>query len=416
MPGGNESAAATGGAENSPRRAAFVFVFITVALDMLSVGITIPVLPRLVSDFLAGDAVQSAAVYGLFGTVWALMQFFFSPIQGALSDRFGRRPVILLSNLGSGLDYVLMAMAPNLVWLFVGRVVSGIAAASIATGFAYVADVTPPHLRAARFGMLGAGFGIGFVLGPAVGGIAGGIDPRLPFWIAAVLSLANTLYGVFVLPESLANEKRAAFSLRNANPVGALRLLRSHTQLASLAVVNFLGHLSHAALPSIGVLYMMYRYGWDERAVGFTMAGLGVCAIIVQAGVIGPTVAHFGERVTLLIGLMFGTAGFLTVGLAESSWTFLLGIPLLALWGLANPAAQGLMSGQLGPSEQGQLQGANSSIQGIANLFGPGIFSLIFAAFIGASGPAHVPGAPFVLAGVMVLAGALVAWRATEEE
>ena len=280
----------------APRRAAFVFVFVTVVLDMLAIGIIIPVLPKLVVDFVGGDAAEGARVYGLFGTAWALMQFAFSPIQGALSDRFGRRPIILISNVGLGLDYVVMALAPSLYWLFLGRVTSGITAASISTSYAYVADVTPPGERAARFGLLGAGFGIGFVLGPALGGLTGAIDPRLPFWIAAGLSLVNALYGFFVLPESLPPERRAPFAWRRANPVGALALLRSQAPLTGLASVNFLGNLAHAALPSVGVLYMMYRYGWTERTVGLTMAGVGVAAIVVQGGVIGPAVKQFAVR------------------------------------------------------------------------------------------------------------------------
>jgi MFS transporter, DHA1 family, tetracycline resistance protein len=206
----------------APRRAAFVFIFLTVLLDMVALGTIVPVLPRLVVSFMHGDTAGAAEVYGVFGTAWALMQFLFSPVLGALSDRFGRRPVVLISNVGLGLDYIVMALAPSLAWLFVGRVVSGITAASIATGFAYVADVTPPERRAARFGILGVAFGAGFVLGPALGGIAGSIDPRLPFWIAAVLSLANTLYGLFVLPESLPRERRAPFDWRSANPLGSL--------------------------------------------------------------------------------------------------------------------------------------------------------------------------------------------------
>jgi MFS transporter, DHA1 family, tetracycline resistance protein len=328
----------------APRRAAFIFVFITVLLDMLALGIVIPVLPKLVVDFLSGDTARAAEIYGIFGTAWALRQFLFSPLHGALSDRFGRRPLILLSNFGLALDYVLMALAPNLWWLFVGRVISGISAASVATSYAYIADVTAPELRSARFGILDVAFGAGFVLGPALGGLAGTIDPRLPFWIAGALSLANALYGLLVLPESLPRERRAAFTWRRANPLGSLALLRSHPRLLGLAAVNFLADLAHASLPNIGVLYMMYRYGWDERAVGFTMAAVGVCAMVVQGALIGPTVARFGERAALIAGLLFGVAGFAVFALAATGMGFLAGIPILALWGLASPAALGLMS------------------------------------------------------------------------
>jgi DHA1 family tetracycline resistance protein-like MFS transporter len=395
------------------RRAAFIFVFITVLLDMLALGIVIPVLPKLVVDFLAGDAASAADFLGLFGTAWALMQFLCSPIHGALADRFGRRPVILISNFGLSLDYVLMALSPNIWWLFVGRVISGISAASISTAYAYIADVTLPAERAARFGMLGVAFGAGFVFGPALGGLAGAVDPRLPFWIAAGLSLINGLYGVFVLPESLPREKRAAFSWRRANPVGSLKLLGSAPRLLGLASVNFLGSLAHASLPSIGVLYMMFRYNWSARTVGFTMAGVGVCAMIVQGGLIGPTVKRFGERATLIIGLAFGLAGFATWGLAPTGLFFWLGIPLLALWGFANAASLGLMSHLVGASEQGQLQGANASLMGIANLVGPVLFTQTFALFIGQRTDWHLPGAPFLLAALLLACAAVVAWRTT---
>src|SRR6202011_2103343 len=282
---------------------AFAFVFVTVLLDMLALGMVIPVLPKLIERFLAGDTARASEFVGLFASVWALMQFVFSPVQGALSDRFGRRPLILMSNFGLGLDYILMALAPSLIWLFVGRVISGITSASISTAYAYIADVTPGEKRAARFGLLRVAFGAGFVVGPALGGLAAAVSRRLPFWIAAALSLANALYGFLVLPESLPADKRASFAWRRANPFGALVMLTSLPQLRGLATVNFLDNLAHASLPSISVLYMQYRYGWDERAVGFTMAAVGLCAMIVQGGLIGRTVQRFGERTTLIVGL-----------------------------------------------------------------------------------------------------------------
>jgi MFS transporter, DHA1 family, tetracycline resistance protein len=399
----------------APRTPAFVFIFITVLLDMLALGMIIPVLPKLVVDFLGGDTARGAQIFGVFGTAWALMQFVFSPVQGALSDRFGRRPLILMSNLGLGLDYILMALAPTLLWLFVGRVISGITSASISTAYAYIADVTPGEKRAARFGLLGVAFGAGFVFGPALGGLAGAISPRLPFWIAAALSLANALYGFLVLPESLPADKRASFTWRRANPFNALVLLASRPQLRGLAIVNFLDNLAHASLPSISVLYMQYRYGWDERAVGFTMAAVGLCAMIVQGGLIGRTVQRFGERTTLIVGLCFGVAGFATFGLAPTGLLFWSGIPLLALWGFATPSALGLMSRRVGASEQGRLQGANSSLMGVANLLGPGLFTQVFALFIGAGSAWHLPGAAFLLAAALVVIAATVALRATSQ-
>src|ERR1044072_2426080 len=376
-------------AKAPPSRAAFAFIFITVLLDMLALGIIIPVLPSLVLGLTGGDTSRSAEVLGLFGTAWALMQFLFSPLLGALSDRFGRRPVILVSCLGLGLDYILMALAPSLAWLFVGRVISGVTAASFSTGFAYVADVTPPEQRAQRFGLLGVACGAGFVLGPASGGLAGSIDPRLPFWIAAGLGLANALYGWLILPdaralparlgvswgpapppaappglpnaldacmilrESLPLHSRMAFSWRRANPLGALRLLRSHRELFGLASVNFLGMLAHAVLPIVSVLYLFYRYGWDERAVGFVLAAVGITAMVVQGGLIGPAIKRFGERLSLIGVLLFGVAGFFVYGAASTGILFFAGIPLQALWGLASPASPALMSRHVGAAERG---------------------------------------------------------------
>ena len=398
---------------STPRRAALVFIFVTVVLDMLALGMIVPVLPHLVVHFLGGDTARAAAIYGLFGTVWALMQLLFSPVLGALSDRYGRRPVILVSNFGLGLDYVLMALAPTLAWLFVGRMISGITAASFATAGAYIADVAPPEKRAAGFGMLGAAFGLGFVLGPALGGVLGAVGPRLPFWVAAGLSLLNAMYGLFVLPESLPRDRRAAFAWRRANPIGSLALLRSHPELVGLGTVTFLRSLAHAALPSTFVLYAGYRYGWDERTVGLTLAGMGVCGMVVSGGLVGPTVTRFGERAVLIAGLLFGTAGFAVYGLAATGTGALLGIPLQALWGLSTPAAQGLMTRRVKPTEQGQLQGAQSSLMGIAGLIGPILFTLTFATFIGTRSEWHLPGAPFLLAALLLAAAVVLAWRVT---
>jgi MFS transporter, DHA1 family, tetracycline resistance protein len=398
-----------------PRRAAIAFIFVTVLLDMLSLGMVMPVLPKLVERFMGGDTARAAEIFGVFGTAWALMQFFFSPVLGALSDRFGRRRVILISNFGLGLDYVLMALAPNLWWLFVGRVISGITAASISTGFAYIADVTPPEKRAASFGLLGGAFGLGFILGPALGGFFGALDPRLPFWIAAGLSLVNAMYGLFVLPESLAPERRMPFAWRRANPVGSLILLRSHPELTGLATVKFIADLAHAVLPSVFVLYASYRYNWDERAVGLTLAVVGVCSLIVQAGLIGPIIRWLGERRALLLGLFGGVAGFVVFGIAQTGPMFWIGIPLLSLWGVAGPTTQSLMTRRVSLSEQGQLQGANSSIMGIASLIGPGLFTLTFAYSIGPGSVWHLPGAPFLLAAVLLAAAALLATRVTRE-
>ena len=397
-----------------PRRAAILFILITVLLDMLSFGIVIPVLPKLVEEFLSGDTAKAAVIYGLMGTAWALMQFICAPIQGALSDRFGRRPVVLLSNLGLGLDYLVMALAPNVVWLIIGRTISGIASSSFSTAGAYIADVTPVEERAAAYGKIGMVFGLGFVFGPALGGWLGSFDPRLPFWGAAALSLLNAGYGFFVLPESLPPQSRMAFGWRRANPAGSLVLLRSHHELFGLAAVAFLGYLAHAVLPSTAVLYMGYRYGWGTASVGLMLAGVGVAAMIVQGGLIRPITARFGERATLLAGSLSGAAGFFIYGVAPEGWIFCLGIPIMAFWGLSGPATQALMSRRVSLSEQGQLQGAIASINGIAGLLGPTLFTEVFAYFIGSGAVGHLPGAPFLLASLLLVGAGTIAWRTTD--
>ena len=393
--------------------AAVAFILVTILLDIMALGMVIPVLPTLVVGFLGGDAAGAATVYGVFGTVWALMQFLCSPLLGALSDRFGRRPVILLSNLGLGLDYILMALAPSLAWLLVGRVISGITAASIGTAGAYVADITPLAQRAARFGLLGSAFGLGFVLGPALGGLLGSYGPRLPFWVAAGFSLANALYGLLVLPESLPPERRARFTWRRATPLGPLRLLRAQPGLLGLAGVSVLYSLAHEVLPSVFVLYATYRYGWGEAMTGLTLAAVGVGAMLVQGGLVKTFVARLGERATLLVGLACGAAGMAIYGLAPTGAWFWAGIPVMALWGLASPATQSLMSGRVGADQQGQLQGALSALRGLTGLVGPALFTLTFAAAIAAEHSWHLPGAPFLLAASLLLGAVAVARAAT---
>jgi MFS transporter, DHA1 family, tetracycline resistance protein len=256
--------------------------------------------PKLISDFLGGNTARASEYLGLFTTTFALMQFFFSPVLGMLSDRHGRRPVVLLSNFGLALDYLIMAMAPSLRWLFLGRVLSGLSSSSIPTATAYISDVTPPEKRSKAFGLLGAAFGVGFVVGPALGGWLGMHNPRLPFWVAGAASLLNASYGLFVLPESLAPETRQPrFSWKKANPLGALKLLRSHVEVLGLAAVNFLGYLAHEVYATVWILYAMYRFGWDQRMIGILLAVVGVCSILCNGLLVGPVVARLGERRTL---------------------------------------------------------------------------------------------------------------------
>jgi MFS transporter, DHA1 family, tetracycline resistance protein len=395
----------------SVRGAAVIFIFVTILLDTLALGVIIPILPKLVQSFVNNDTASAARIFGVFGTAWALMQFFFSPVLGALSDRFGRRPVVLLSNFGLALDYVLMALAPSLAWLFVGRVISGITSASISTSFAYIADITPPERRAAVFGKVGAAFGAGFILGPALGGLLGGMDPRLPFWVAAGLSFANTLYGLLILPESLPRDRRSPLHWKSANPVGALHLLRADRVLAGLSVANFFAQLAHVVLPSTFVLYATYRYGWDTTTVGLTLAMVGICAMAVQGLGIGPIVKRVGERRALLLGLGCGAVGFLIFGTAPTGPLFWAGIPVMAFWGVSGAALQALMTQRVAPDQQGQLQGATTSVQSVSQLVGPFLFTLTFAYFIAAQAPLKMPGAPFLLASALLLLALVIAAR-----
>ncbi len=396
------------------RRAAATFIFLTVTLDMLALGMIAPVLPRLVEGFLHGDTSSAARMLGLFGTVFAAMQFFFSPILGSLSDRFGRRPIVLLSNFGLGLDYLLMAWAPVLGWLFVGRVISGLTASSIPTAMAYMADVTPRERRAAAFGMLNAAFGIGFVLGPAVGGLLGNINPRLPFWVAGGLSLINGLYGLFVLPESLSRENRSPFSWRRANPVGSLTLLR-HGSMLAVAGILLLGYVAQQSLMNVYVIYADYRYHWTDRTVGFSLAAIGICTAIFGALLVKPVVAKIGERGAITLGLIGGAIGYSMFGFSKTGILFWLGIPLLNMMSFTWPAAQSILSQKTGPSEQGQLQGAINSLRGIAGLVGPGLFTWIFSKSIGAGAIIHLPGSPFYVAAGMLLIGLLMAQSLTRK-
>jgi len=395
-----------------PRRAALVFIFVTVLIDILAFGLIIPVLPHLVEQFVGGDTRVAAHWVGVFGTMFAAIQFFSAPIQGALSDRFGRRPVILLSCLGLGLDFIFMALAPTLGWLFVGRIISAITSASFTTANAYIADVTPREKRAQAFGMIGMAFGVGFVIGPMLGGWLGGIDLRWPFWGAAILALCNFTYGLFVLPESHAKERRSPrFDWSHANPIGSLQLLRSYPQLFLLAAILLLSNLAHYVYPSVFVLYADYRYHWGPMIVGEVLAVVGVCSAIVQGGLVRRVVPRLGEHRTLLFGLVAGVVGFLCYGLAPTGWLFLAGIPVMALWGLAGPATQALVTREVGPEVQGRIQGAMSSLVSLAGILGPTMYASAFAAFIGHRGAMEQPGMPWFIASALLAVAGVLAWR-----
>ena len=400
--------AATG---RAGRPAALGFIFATALMDVIALGIIIPVLPHLIQTMAGGSTAQALHYVQIFSTSWALMQFVAAPIVGALSDRFGRRPILLISIFGLGCDYIIMATAPTLAWLYVGRLISGITAASFSTAGAYIADITPPEKRAQNFGLIGAAFGVGFVVGPSLGGLLGGINPRLPFWVAAGLALINWCYGLFVLPESLPKDRRSPFSWRKANPIGSLQLLRSCPGLLGLASVFFLYMLGHQALQQIFVLYTAYRFHWGIMQMGLYLGVTGVASIFVQMVLVKPVVKGIGERGAMLIGLTAGACGFLIFALAPTSPLFWCGLPVFALMGLVQPSCQSLMSRRVPPTEQGRLQGASSGIMSITGLIGPSLYTTVFAWAITGGATLGLPGLGILMAAALVATSGLLALR-----
>ncbi len=369
----------------------------------------LPALPKLISSFVPDNPVFAAQLVGIFAASWGLMQLCGSPFLGALSDRYGRRPIMLISNTGLAVDYLLMAVAPSLWLLFVGRLVSGFTASTFATAFAYVTDVTPPEQRAAAYGRIGAIFGLGFIIGPAIGGVLAEFGPRVPFILAASLALANTVYGFIVLPESLALDKRMAFQVARANPFASLRLLRRTPRLAGLALVNLLDALALVSITTTFVLYTTAKFQWSETTIGLTFAAIGFAIAIVQGGLTGPVVAILGERRTLLTGLMLGTIGFTMYGFAPSSEWIWAAIPILAMWGLADSPNQSLMTREVNENEYGQLQGALAGLAALAETIGPLIFSQIYAYAIGTGATWLPSGAPFLLAAALHVTAIIIA-------
>jgi DHA1 family tetracycline resistance protein-like MFS transporter len=392
------------------RRAAVIFIIVTVTLDILAMGLIIPVLPRIILNFLGGKVTSAADWQGWFALVFALMQFVFSPVLGVLSDRFGRRPIILLSNLGLGLDYIVMALAPNLAWLFLGRVISGITTSSIPTAMAYISDVVPREKRAGAFGMIGVAFGLGFTIGPALGGFLSDREPRLAFWVAAAFSLANWLWGYFFVPESLPVERRKPVELRRANPVGSLVLLRSHPDLWRLALIQFLAYVANNVF-SVWTLYCIYRFNWNQRWIGYSLMVVGVCAAIISGGLTGRIVKWAGERRTLYIGQLFGAVGMILAGLVRSGGFFLAAIPIISFWNISMPAAQSMMTHRVSEREQGELQGAIQSMRSITFILGPILFLRTFSWFIDPKNSLHLPGAPYFLAALLLLMAMMMSFR-----
>ena len=369
----------------------------------------VPIVPQLIKNFEGGDVSAAAWAVGWLGSLYALMQFLFAPMLGSLSDRYGRRPVILLSLLGSGLDYFLLAFAPNLAWLVVGRLIAGLTGANFAAATAYIADITPPEKRAASFGLIGAAFGLGFIIGPALGGWLGTYSLRLPFYAAGALTLLNWLYGLVVLPESLAPENRRAFSWQRSNPIGALLALRAHPMLIGLTATYFLIYLAHQVFPHTWVLYTTYRYGWGTKETGFSLALVGLTAAAVQGGLTRVVVRRLGESYTALFGLGFSALIYIFYGLATAGWMIYVIIFIGAISGVGGPALQAIISQSSDANEQGSVQGALASLTSLAGIVGPPIVTGLFGHFIAPGVTPHLPGAAFFFAAIVAIVGALLA-------
>ncbi len=388
------------------RTAAFGFIFASATMNAISFGLMIPVLPTLLKAFVGGDTARAADWNVLFAVTWGTMQFLWGPVLGLLSDRFGRRPVMLISIFGLGVDFLVMAFAPSIGWLLVGRILNGLTAASFSTANAYVADVTPPEDRARRYGMMGSAFGFGFLVGPVLGGSLALINIRLPFMVAAALALANGLYGFFILPESLPLDRRASrFEWRKANPIASLRFLGEHGALLGLAGIYFLFMLSQSVWPNVFVLYASYRFHWNTAMIGVMMMITGGSGILTQMFLVGPAAKRFGERGVLLIGAACSAINMIIAGLAPTGLYYFIGMPFGAFANFLQAGLLGLMTRRVLPTEQGRLQGSNQSIQGVTSILGPLLYGLTFAWAVRNNAVWHMSGLPILIsAGLLIVA------------
>ena len=388
------------------RRPAIAFIFVTGVLDVMAMGLVVPVLPPLIEEF-AGSRSAAGMWNGVMTALWAGMQFLCSPVIGSLSDRYGRRPVILVSTAGLAIDWMLMALAPNLWWLAVGRLIGGITSSSFTAIYAYMADITAPEQRARAYGLVGAAFSLGFIAGPALGGMLGAWGPRVPFWVAAGLSAVAFVYGWLILPESLPEDRRMAFAWSRANPLGSLRLLRSHHELSGLAVVTVLLYFAHHVFSVVYVLYAQHRHGIGPFEVGLMLALAGALDMIVQGWAVGHVVKRLGDRATMVLGLAGGTIGLVAVGLAPTPELFALALFPNALWGFAMPTLLSLMTQRVSEKEQGQLQGANNSVASIAGVVSPLFFGWVYSVSV------SVPGISFHIAAAILAISAAIGFGVT---
>lgn len=396
-----------------PRKpqAALPFIFITLLLDVTGLGIIIPVVPKLLEQLIDGNISQAAMYGGWLTFAYAAMQFIFAPVLGGLSDRYGRRPVLLFSLLGFGLDYLLTGFAPSIIWLFAGRLMAGVTGASFTTASAYIADISTPEKRAQNFGLIGAAFGVGFILGPALGGTLAQFGPRTPFFVAAGLSFVNLLYGFFILPESLAPENRRAFDWRRANPVGSLMRLGHYPVILGLVASLVLIYIAGFSVQGTWTFYTMEKFKWSESTVGWSLATIGLAFAIVQGGLTRIIIPKLGQQRSVYVGMLFSAVGFALFAAANQSWMMFAFMGIYAMGGIAGPSIQGIISNQVPPNEQGEVQGALTSLASTTAIFGPVIMTNLFSYFTSANAPVYFPGAPYVLSAVLTVIGAALAWR-----
>ncbi|MCP9292697.1 TCR/Tet family MFS transporter [Gracilimonas sediminicola] len=393
------------------RSAALIFIFITVLVDVIGLGIIIPVMPALIMELTGGGLSEASLYAGWITFTYAATQFLFAPVIGGLSDRFGRRPVLLFSLLGFGLDYILLGFAPTIVWLFIGRFLSGITGASYTTASAYIADISPPERRSQDFGLIGAAFGLGFIIGPSVGGILGEYGARIPFFAAAGLVLVNMIYGYFVLPESLSKENRRPFDWTRANPFGALKQVKKFPKIASLVGVFFLVYVANHATQSTWTYFTMEKFSWSEMTVGLSLGVVGLSVVAVQGGLIKVAIPKLGNNRTVYFGLMMYVLGFLGFAFANEGWMMFAVIVPFCVGGLATPALQGIISNEVPQNAQGELQGALTSLISFSAIFGPPMMTNLFGYFTSDIAPFYFPGAPFFLGAVLVIAAILWATK-----
>lgn len=385
------------------RNSALIFIFITLLIDITGIGIIVPVVPRLIQE-LTGEGLSKAALYGGWLTfIYSVMQFVFSPILGGLSDQYGRRPILLGSLFGFGIDYIFCAFSSTIGWLFLARVIAGIFGASFSTAGAYIADVSPPEKRAQNFGLIGAAFGLGFILGPMIGGILGQYGPRVPFLVSAGLSLLNCLYGYFVLPESLDVTNRRSFDWKRANPIGSLRHLQKYPVILGLVIPLILIYIAGYSTQSTWTYFTMEKFGWNEKWVGYSLAFVGLMAAIVQGGLIRTIIPKLGNIKSIYWGLACYGVSFLLFAFADKGWMMFAITIMSALGGIATPALQAIMSNEVPPNEQGELRGALTALMSLTAIFGPVMMTALFAYFTSPSSPFQFAGAPFMMAAVLIL-------------